>query len=145
MIQYGDESFLRVRDGNVKFNNLQILQNINLTAKSGNVLAILGPSGSGKTTTLNFISGRLKVVPGRQTVVSGQVTVNDVPLNKQLRRRLGYVLQEDVLFPNLTLWETLYFTTMIRLPEKETYENKIARLNEVIDILELRGCLNTKI
>ena len=78
MTQYGDESFLRVRGVNVKFNNLQILQNINLTAKTGNVLAILGPSGSGKTTILNFISGRLKVVPGRQTVVSGQATVNDV-------------------------------------------------------------------
>ena len=73
------------------------------------------------------------------------MTLNDVPFNKQLRRRLGFVLQQDCFFSNLTLWETLYFTTMIRLPANEKYQYKISRLNEVIDILQLRGCLNTKI
>ena len=71
---------------------------------------------------------------------------NSFQLYKQLRRRLGFVLQDDALFLNFTLWETLYFTTMIWLPEMETYGNQVTRLNEVIDdILALRRCLNTNI
>ena len=58
-------------------------------------------TGSGKTTLLNTISGR-------QSAASGQVTLNQRRFNKQLRRRLGFVLQQDLFLSNLTLWETLY-------------------------------------
>ena len=132
------ESMLNVTDINVKIKETNILRNIKFTAKSGNILAILGPTGAGKTTLL-------KVIAGRQSYSSGQVTLNAIPFNKQLRRRLGFVLQQDVFFSNLTLWETLYFTAMIRVPEMVPYAYKLARLNEVIDILSLRGCINTKI
>ena len=57
--------------------------------------------GSGKTTLMN-------VIAGRQAFTSGKITLNGAPFGKQLRRRLGFVLQNDVFFSNLTLWETLY-------------------------------------
>ncbi|WAR01364.1 AB14G-like protein, partial [Mya arenaria] len=78
-----------------------ILDDVTCTAQSGDILAIMGPSGAGKTTLLNVISGR-------QKLTSGEITLSGVQFGKQLRRRLGFVLQSDVLFSNLTLWETLY-------------------------------------
>ncbi|WAR01369.1 AB14G-like protein, partial [Mya arenaria] len=45
---------------------------------------------------------------GRQQLTSGEITLSGLQFGKQLRRRLGFVLQHDVFFSNLTLWETLY-------------------------------------
>ena len=57
-------------------------------------------AGAGKTTLLNIISGYGK--PSR-----GSVTIYGQRMNDKLRRRVSYVMQNDVFFPNLTLRETL--------------------------------------
>ena len=64
-------------------------------------LILKGRSGVGKFTLLNAIAGRIQVT-------SGEITLDGNNFNKQLRRRLGYVLQEDVFMCRLTLYETLY-------------------------------------
>ena len=63
-------------------------------------LFVLAYAGSGKTTLLNVLSGRMPLA-------SGRVEMNGVPLSKRLKRRISYVQQTDIFFPNLTLRETL--------------------------------------
>ena len=67
---------------------------------------LLFSAGSGKTTLLNAIAGKINIA-------SGEITLNGMRYNKQLRRRMGYVLQEDALMTRLTLYETLYVSSMI--------------------------------
>jgi ABC-type multidrug transport system ATPase subunit len=57
-------------------------------------------TGGGKTTLLNTLAGR-------EVMESGEVTYNGVALNKSMKHKLSYVLQEDAFFSNLTLRETL--------------------------------------
>ncbi|XP_061178497.1 uncharacterized protein LOC133187152 isoform X2 [Saccostrea echinata] len=115
-----------------------ILTNINGKARSGQILAIMGPTGSGKTSLLNILAGNL-------TLTSGTITLNGNPFTKLQRRKLAYVLQSDIFLSRLTLRETLYFTAMIRLPDSVTKAEKMARIDEIVDALHLRKCLDTVI
>ncbi|XP_076106535.1 uncharacterized protein LOC143075118 isoform X2 [Mytilus galloprovincialis] len=131
-------SQLVVRNLVVSVKTKHILYGVNTGAQSGDLLAIMGPTGSGKTTLLNTIAGRVQST-------SGEITMNGQYFNKHLRRRLGYVLQDDVFMPSLTLYETLYFTAMIRIAESVSVKDKQTRIDDIVKALDLKKCLHTVI
>ncbi|OAY79146.1 ABC transporter G family member 14 [Ananas comosus] len=93
----------------------------------GEMLAMLGPSGSGKTTLLTGLGGRL---PGK--LHSGKITYNGHPFCGSVKRRTGFVAQDDVLYPHLTVAETLRYTALLRLPRKLGAAEKAARAEGVM-------------
>ncbi|KAI3728011.1 hypothetical protein L6452_16636 [Arctium lappa] len=105
----------------------------------GEILAMLGPSGSGKTTLLTALGGRLT---GK---LSGKITYNSRPFSGSMKRRTGFVTQEDVLYPHLTVTETLLFTAMLRLPKSLTQDEKVQHVERVISELGLTRCQNSMI
>ncbi|XP_031108384.1 ABC transporter G family member 22-like [Ipomoea triloba] len=113
-----------------------ILQGVRGSVCPGEVLALMGPSGGGKTTLLNLLSGRAKIN-------GGTITYNDHPYNKSLKQRIGFVLQEDIVFPHLTVKETLTYAALLRLPKKLSTEQKKERALSVICELGLERCQNT--
>ncbi|XP_061166801.1 uncharacterized protein LOC133175708 [Saccostrea echinata] len=115
-----------------------ILDNVCGMAQSGKPLAIMGPSGAGKTTLLNALAGRTPIT-------SGTITLDQQHIGKQHRRKICYVLQQDIFFPNLTLRETLKFAAMIRISDKVSYEDKMNQLDDIVEALGLKNCLNTMI
>lgn len=117
-----------------------ILHGITGSASPGEVLALMGPSGSGKTTLLNLIGGRTNIsLPG------GLITYNDQPYSKSLKRRIGFVTQDDVLFPHLTVRETLTYAARLRLPKTLTKQQKEERALDVICELGLERCQDTMV
>ncbi|KAK8705248.1 hypothetical protein V6N13_048854 [Hibiscus sabdariffa] len=117
-----------------------ILNGISGSVNPGEVLALMGPSGSGKTTLLNLLGGRLI-----QSTVGGSVTYNEQPYSKSLKSRIGFVTQDDVLFPHLTVKETLTYAARLRLPKVLTKQQKEKRAIDVIYELGLERCQNTMI
>ncbi|PON42060.1 ABC transporter-like [Parasponia andersonii] len=117
-----------------------ILHGINGLVNPGEVLALMGPSGSGKTTLLNLLGGRII-----QPTVGGSITYNDQPYSKFLKSRIGFVTQDDVLFPHLTVKETLRYAALLRLPKKLSKEEKEKRAIDVIYELGLERCQDTMI
>ncbi|KAL7615734.1 ABC transporter G family member 22 isoform X1 [Lactuca sativa] len=117
-----------------------ILNGISGAVNPGEVLALMGPSGSGKTTLLSLLGGRLAdPVPG------GSITYNDQPYSKLLKSKIGFVTQDDVLFPHLTVKETLTYAALLRLPKRLTKQEKEKRAQDVIRELGLERCQDTMI
>lgn len=114
-----------------------ILHNIVGGVKPGEMLAMMGPSGSGKTTLLNILGGR------GQGNLSGNILYNDMPYDKGMKRRTGFVTQDDVLYAHLTVKETLVYAALLRLPREFTKQEKIQRAEDVITELGLEKCKNT--
>ncbi|KAL4542047.1 hypothetical protein Ndes2437B_g06366 [Nannochloris sp. 'desiccata'] len=117
----------------------QILFNVSGCVKPGEVLALMGPSGSGKTTLLSIMGGRQQ----RSMRVSGQVLFNGQPLTKSMKRKIGYVMQDDLLYESLTVYETLYYAAMLRLPRDMSRQEKLDRVIAVISSLGLTKCKDT--
>ncbi|KAL5545656.1 hypothetical protein UlMin_005343 [Ulmus minor] len=117
-----------------------ILNGITGSVNPGEVLALMGPSGSGKTTLLNLLGGRIV-----RPTVGGTVTYNDQPYTKFLKSKIGFVTQDDILFPHLTVKETLIYAARLRLPKKLTKEEKAKRAIDVIYELGLERCQDTMI
>ncbi|XP_052171706.1 ABC transporter G family member 14-like isoform X2 [Diospyros lotus] len=116
-----------------------ILNGVTGTVCPGEILAMLGPSGSGKTTLLTALGGRLS---GN---LSGKITYNGQPFSGSIKRRTGFVAQYDVLYPHLTVNETLLFTALLRLPNSLTKDEKAQQVERAITELGLTRCRNSVI
>ncbi|XP_027068477.2 ABC transporter G family member 22 isoform X2 [Coffea arabica] len=139
-LKFTDVSYKIVIKGVTSTIEKDILNGITGSVNPGEVLALMGPSGSGKTTLLSLLGGRL-----RGATTGGSVTYNDQPYSKFLKSRIGFVTQDDVLFPHLTVKETLTFAAQLRLPSILTKQQKEQRAVDVIYELGLERCQDTMI
>ncbi|KAL4586544.1 hypothetical protein LXL04_011180 [Taraxacum kok-saghyz] len=114
-----------------------LLNGVSGVVRPGELLAMMGPSGSGKTTLLTALGGRL---PGK---TSGTITYNGQPFSSSMKRKIGFVTQDDVLYPHLTVLETLTYAAMLRLPKTLTLEEKVEQAELIIIELGLTRCRNS--
>ncbi|UJR07236.1 hypothetical protein I4U23_011524 [Adineta vaga] len=116
-----------------------LLDHVSGQIHCGEVVALMGPSGCGKTTLLNTLAGR--ALNG----VTGNIWFNNQKYDKIMKRKLAYVLQEDLFFDNLTVKQQLTYTALLRLPNTLSRKDKIAQVEQIIDQLHIRKCVNTPI
>eukprot|EP01018_Ginkgo_biloba_P007745 Gb_26434 [translate_table: standard] len=114
-----------------------ILNGITGIVCPGEILAMLGPSGSGKTTLLTALGGRLN---GK---ISGKILFNGQNFGKSMKRKTGFVTQDDVLYPHLTVKETLIYAALLRLPQTLSRQDKVEQAESIIVELGLTRCKNT--
>jgi ABC-type sugar transport system ATPase subunit len=116
-------AFFLVKDLSFKYNENWILSNISFQGKKGELIAIVGPSGCGKTTLLRTIVGILN--PQQGSVVLDQVDIIQQSIEK---RRIGYVPQNQALFPHLTVYENIAFGLLAQKWKKSEIEHRVMEL-----------------
>ncbi|CAF2267070.1 unnamed protein product [Brassica napus] len=116
-----------------------LLDNISGETRDGEILAVLGASGSGKSTLIDALANRIA-----KGSLKGKVTLNGEPLqSRTLKVISAYVMQDDLLFPMLTVEETLMFAAEFRLPRSLPKSKKKLRVQTLIEQLGIKNAANT--
>lgn len=120
----------------------KILDGITGYALPGEFVSIIGASGAGKTTLLNHLSGRLLATGLKK---SGEIKVNGQNKDEVagFSQFTAYVQQDDVLYQTFTVRECLEFSAKLQM--SGGFEERMRRVQQIIDDLKLNKCENTKI
>jgi len=125
-----DRTIVEFRRVNFQIDGVKILDDLSLQINKGEILILLGESGCGKTTTLKLINRLIEPSSGEVSVEGKSITDWNL-IN--LRRRIGYVLQEAGLFPHFTIEENVAL-----VPNLENWEDA-KRRKRTTEMLELVG------
>lgn len=105
------------------------VQSLNMQVPRGTIFGFIGPSGCGKTTTVRLLTGYYKPTSG-EVMVLGKTPAN---FSKSDQAKIGYLIQQFVLYPELTVWENLNFAASFYGVSPFRYK----RLNKLLDFVEL--------
>lgn len=118
-----------------------LLDHVSFKALPGDFIALMGPSGAGKTTLMLALNGYLP--PS-----GGQVRINGEDLYAiydNLRGAIGYVPQDDIVHPELTVWEAVRYSAKFRLPPDYSEEEIDRRVSTTLAQLGLEGVSHLQI
>lgn len=106
-----------------EFKGNVVLDKISMDIRDGELTVLIGPSGCGKTTTLKMIN-RLLPTSG------GEIVIDDEPIESldkvELRRRMGYVIQQGGLFPHMTIRQNIEIIEELEnKPKEEIMQNTL--------------------
>ncbi|KAJ3109362.1 hypothetical protein HK100_003303, partial [Physocladia obscura] len=117
----------------------EILKGVSGEIKSGRMTAIMGPSGAGKTTFMNVLMGKV-------SRTDGTLRINNVVAEMQTYRKIiGYVPQDDVMIPELTVRENLLYSARTRLPQSWTSQEIEEHVDSLLKALNLAHVANSRI
>ena len=106
-----------------------ILENFNLNIDNGKLVVLIGASGCGKTTLLKMINRLISITEG-EILINGKNINNMDPI--ELRRGIGYVIQQTGLFPHMTVKENIeIIPKLMKKSESEIEQKTIELLNMV--------------
>jgi ABC-type multidrug transport system ATPase subunit len=123
---------VRLPDGKKK----SILDGISGSAHMGQVMAVMGPTGCGKTTFLSALSHRLDSSVALSD--ESKITWGGQSWSPALKRRIGFIEQDDVTFPHLTVREALTFAARLRISGSDGY--RAQRVDQLLGEMHLEGC-----
>ncbi len=112
------------------FGEIRAVEDLSFSIREGEFFAFLGVNGAGKSTTISIICGALEAD-------SGSVKILGEPLSDASRSRLGVVFQQSVLDGALTVYENLRSRAALYGIKGEALEERIAFLDELLEIREL--------
>jgi len=120
-----------------KYKTKVAVNDINLTAKKGEIVGLLGPNGAGKTTTFYMISGFIR--PNSGQIFLDNQDITKMPIHKRSKIGISYLPQEPSVFTGLTVEQNIYSVL-----EFVDIKNKKERLEELLEEFNLTHIRKTK-
>lgn len=113
------------------FHGKVVLSDISMEIPTGELTVLIGPSGCGKTTTLKMINRLLSPSSGEIWIDGKNIETLD---KVQLRRRIGYVIQQGGLFPHMTIRENIEIIARLAKGDPQAISRKTNQLMEMVDL-----------
>jgi len=123
---------LRLDKFTKRFGALTVIEDMDLTVESGEMMALLGPSGCGKSTTLFAVCGIHKMSGGK--LYFGDNDVTTLPAQE---RSVGVVFQNYALYPHMTVEQNIGFPLKVQRMSKSSIRAEVERLADLVQIGEL--------
>lgn len=111
-----------------KFFFNQVLKNINLNVKKGEILGLIGPSGSGKTTCIRCMLGMESLTSGEAYVLNEKIP------RRKILDKIGYMGQEKALYETLTAHENMVFFGKLKNLKGDELKTEIDKNLKLVDL-----------
>lgn len=122
---------ISIKNVTKSYDGVQVLKNINLDIKDGEIFSILGPSGCGKTTLLRMIAGFTE--PDGGVIYLGDEDITKLPPNK---RNVNTIFQKYALFPHLTVYENVAFPLRLKKIDNATIDTEVKKFVKLVGLSE---------
>ena len=109
----------------------KVIDDISFTVEQGEIAVLIGPSGCGKTTCLKMINRLIPISSGSITVGGQDVSQAD-PI--ELRRKMGYVIQQTGLFPHMTVRQNIEIIPRLEKQDPSRIEKKTESLMQMVGL-----------
>jgi len=124
---------LKTEDITAGYTEIDILHDVGIKVKSGEIVSIIGPNGAGKSTLLKTIFGILKPRKGNVTLKGENIT--GLKPDKIVRKGISYVPQVENVFPSMTIQENLEMGAFIR---DDDYSQRLDEVYNLFTVLRER-------
>jgi osmoprotectant transport system ATP-binding protein len=116
-----------------RYKNRTIIDNISFSVNDGEFVCIIGPSGCGKTTILKMINRLINPTSGK-ILIDGKDTskIDEI----ELRRNIGYVIQQTGLFPHMTIKQNIELIPKLKNKKDPTINQKVDDLLKMVGLDE---------
>jgi polar amino acid transport system ATP-binding protein len=129
------EEILKIEHLKKSFDDLTILEDINLSVKKGEVLVVVGPSGCGKSTLLRCINGLEDIQEGK-VILEGNIINPLVDRKSKYREKIGMVFQSYDLFPHKTILENVMLAPLkVQKRKKDEVKKEAEQLLDRVGLL----------
>ena len=123
--------YLELKQLSFKYDQLDVIEQFDLSANKGSITAIIGESGSGKSTLLRVLAGLQNSHQGIFTL-DDQLIFDEHKAMDAHKRHIGLVFQDYTLFPHLTVYQNIAFGI-------QSKRNKKDRINTILEMVELEA------
>ena len=116
-----DDVHLKITNLSAGYGKMEILHNIDLYVGRAQSLCLIGPNGAGKSTILHSIYGFTNIFSGKIEIDGKEIT-NLTPAEKLKSQGIAYILQDNSVFPDMTVEENLLMGGYIKEKTEESFE-----------------------
>lgn len=138
-----DDLVLRLTGVSLGYGDVNILRDISLDVRRGQVVALMGGSGSGKTTLLRAATGQIQARHGQVTLFNQDLACVSISELQALRQKMGVLFQQGALFTDLNVFENVAFP--LREHAKLVPADLLSRVLDALEAVGLRAAAHLRV